>query len=110
MPEDINELRKFENFSPLELLPHLETKILEILEGNKGEAFDLYELIEQIYGFNPYKDENLEKISKDLGKSVKDYFIKILPYFPLKQVLDEMIKKERIKQIVAKGKEFYYIE
>ncbi|HEC36762.1 hypothetical protein LCGC14_0606540 [marine sediment metagenome] len=92
MPENIDDLRKDEN------LNEIESKIVEILSENKKLAYDLSELAELV----------LEWIPEQI-KSPKDYFLIFIGSKTLNEVLDNLVKKQKINKISARGRIFYYL-
>ncbi|HEC38089.1 hypothetical protein LCGC14_0761980 [marine sediment metagenome] len=93
MPEDIDELKKFENLS------EMETKVIKILEEHKGKALDFIEMVEVYYKWDHQEVGSIKK------------FLKIFSgRLALSYVLDRLVVKNRIKKMISKGKVFYYLE
>ncbi|HEA70401.1 hypothetical protein LCGC14_0930790 [marine sediment metagenome] len=93
MPEDIDELKKFENLS------EMETKVVKFLKENIGKAYDSTELVELVYDWD-----------REQGGSIKNYLSIIGGSISLTIILGNLVEKKRINKIIAKGKVFYYLE
>ena len=97
MPEDLDKLKKYENLS------ESESNIVKILEKNEGKALTFTELADLIYSRKKYN-----------VKSYKDILIKIGITFTenlsLNFVLENLLKKDKIHKIFAKGKEYYFVK
>ena len=86
-------MKKFENLS------EMESKVVKILEENKGKAFDFIEMIELVYNWD-----------RQQGGSIKEYLLIFGGHLALNTILDNLLRKEKISIMIAKGKDFYYIK
>jgi len=96
MPEVLDELKKYENLS------ESESDIIKVLEKYEGKALTFAELADLIYSHR-----------QDKVETPKDKFIKVGITFTeilsLKFVLENLLKKNKIHRIFAKGKDYYFV-
>ena len=96
MPEVLEELKRYENLS------ESESDIIKILEKYEGKALTFAELANLIYSHR-----------RDKGETPKDKFTKenitLTEILSLKFVLENLLKKNKIHRIFAKGKDYYFV-
>ena len=97
MPEDLVDLKKYEDLS------NNESKVVEILEKNKEKAFTLNELAELFYSREYHNLKSYKEILLKFGITSSENL-------SLHFVLENLLKKNMILKIFAKGKEYYYIK
>ncbi len=97
MPEDLDELKKYENLS------ESESNIVKILEKDEGKALTFAELADLFYSRKQYKVKSYKDILIKLG-------ITFTENLSLNFVLENLLKKDKIHKIFAKGKEYYFIK
>ncbi len=97
MPEDLVDLKKYEDLSKSE------SKVVEILEKNKEKAFTFNELAELIYSREYHNLKSYKEILLKFGITSSENL-------SLHFVLENLLKKNMILKIFAKGKEYYYIK
>ena len=97
MPEDLDKLKKYENLS------ESESNIVKILEKNEGKALTFTELADLIYSRKKYNVKSYKDILIKLG-------ITFTENLSLNFVLENLLKKDKIHKIFAKGKEYYFVK
>jgi len=97
MPEDLKELKKYENLS------ESESNLVKILEKDEGKALAFTELADLIYSRKQYEVKSYKDILIKLG-------ITFTENLSLNFVLENLLKKDKIHKIFAKGKEYYFVK
>ncbi len=97
MPEDIDDLKKYKDLSKKE------SKIVEILKENKDKAFPFNELADLFYSREYH---NVNSIKEALLK----FSITSSENISLLFVLEQLLTKDIILKIFAKGQEYYHIK
>lgn len=97
MPEDLVDLKKYEDLSKSE------SKVVEILEKNKEKAFTFNELAELIYSREYHNLKSSKEILLKFGFTSGENLSLLF-------VLENLLKKNMILKIFAKGIEYYYIK